>query len=268
MVEILKSFEQVAVRLSPTLLVLPGLTLAVAGLFIWLGGLGFRLLLLALMGAFTGAFLSLCILGPNPAAMVLLGLLGTFVAMVFQKFFTAALLGVLAGIGVFLVVAWPSLADQQGTLRGRLDTADSAHDLSGQESFNVIRAYALDVSDAVKRAALHVVAARWAIVVATVLTLLLVGLLFRHAGGALACAILGTVMIFGGLILLLMYKGSLPVSSMAVRAPFYGLVFLAMVAFGTLEQWILLRRADQRIQSETKKSRPRKEESKRSRRGR
>jgi hypothetical protein len=256
MVEIFKSFEQAAVRLSPIVLVLPGLTSAALGLFIWLGGLGFRMLLLALMGAVTGAFCSLWMVGQNPAAMVLLGLLGTAMAVILQRFFTAALLGALAGIIVFLVVAWPSLAVVQGTVIGqpaaKADGGTTA--LSTEESLNMIRAYVLDVTDAVKRGGAQLVASRWAVVAATVLTFLLIGLLFRHAGGALTCAILGTELIFAGLILLLMFKGSRPVTRVEARAPFFGLVFAAMVGFGTLEQWILLRRADRRVEGETKKS--------------
>ncbi|UCD50364.1 MAG: hypothetical protein JSW27_22910 [Phycisphaerales bacterium] len=268
MVEILKSFEQVAVRLSPIVLVLPGLASAALGLFIWLGGLGFRLLLLALMGALTGAFCSLWIVGQNPAAMVLLGLLGTAVAVVFQRFFTAALLGGLVGIAVFLMVAWPSLAVLEKTLVGRPEAEDSTAALSVEESLDMIRVYTLDVTDAIERGGTQLEASRWAVVAATVLTLLLVGLLFRHAGAALTCAILGTEMIFAGLILLLLFKGSRPVARIEARAPFFGLVFVAMVVFGTLEQWILCRRADRRAQGETKKSRSRKEQGKRSWRGR
>jgi len=271
MVEILKSFEQVAVRLSPIVLVLPGLTAAALGLFIWLGGLGFRMLLLALMGALTGAFCSLWIVGQNPAAMVLLGLLGTAIAVVFQRFFTAALLGALAGIIVFLVVAWPSLVVSEGALVGQpeADVQDGTAALSTDQSLNVIRAYTLDVTDTVKRGGTQLMASRWAVVAAAALTFLLVGLLFRHAGGALTCAMLGTEMIFAGLILLLMFKGSRPVTRVDARAPFFGLVFAAMVVFGTLEQWILLRRADQRTEGETKKSPPRKKpEGKRSWRSR
>jgi hypothetical protein len=260
MVEILKSFEQVAVRLSPIVLVLPGLAAAALGLFIWLGGLGFRMLLLALMGALTGAFCSLWVMGQNPAAMVLLGLLGTFVAVVFQRFFTAALLGALAGSAVFLIVAWPSLAVQEGVVAGQFDTGDGASALSTQESLNAVRAYTLKLINATRQAATGVVASRWAVVVAATLTLLLVGLLFRHAGGALTCAMLGTVMIFAGLVLLLMFKGSRPITRIEARAPFFGLVFLAMVVFGTLEQWILCRRADGPSQAEAETPRPRKKQ--------
>jgi len=268
MVEILKSFEQGATRLSPIVLLLPGLAATAVGLFVWLGGLGFRRLLLAVMGALVGAFGTLCVVGQNPGGIVLLGLLGAVVAVVFQRFFTAVLLGALAGFAAFLAVAWPSLALQQGTSTGQLSTGDTGQTLGVPESLDTVRLYTLEVVDAAKRAGTQVVASRWAVVVTAVFALLLVGLLFRNLGGALVCAILGTTMIFAGLVLLLMFKGSGPITRIEARVPFFGLLFIAMVVFGTLEQWILCRRADKRSQTGAEESRPRKEQRKRSWRGR
>jgi len=268
MVEIFKSFEQSALRLSPVILVLPGLVAAALGLFVWLGGLGFRRLLLAVVGALAGAACALAMAGPNPGGMVLLGLLGAFSAVIFQQFFTAALLGLLAGVATFLVVAWPSLAVPQGTLVGHGDASSEESRQSVPESLETVRMYTLDVGDRVRRAGADVIASRWAVVAAAALTFLLIGLLFRYFGTALACAGLGTVMIFLGLILLLMFKGSAPVTRIEARAPFFGLVFAAMVVFGTLEQWILCRRAAKREPDKTEKSRPRKQGGKRSWRGR
>ena len=51
MVEILKSFEQVASRFSPAVLIVPGLVMAVLGLVTWLAGMCLRRLVLALVGA-------------------------------------------------------------------------------------------------------------------------------------------------------------------------------------------------------------------------
>ncbi len=264
MVEILKSFEQVATRLRPAILVLPGLSAAALGLFIWLGGLGFRRLLLAVIGGLVGAGVAFCITAAYPAALFLLGLLGAFLAVVFQRFFTAALLGLLAGIATFGVVAWPHLRPAQGMLAGQLNTTEASRPLTSAESVEVVHLYLLDLTDAVKRAARQLIASRWAVVAAAVLVFLLIGLMFRHLGGALVCANLGTTLIFVGLVALLMFKGSGPIVRIEARAAFFGLTFAAMVAFGTLEQWVLLRRADTRQQAAGEKSRPRKGEGKRS----
>lgn len=264
MVVILKSFEHAATKLSPIVLVLPGLTATALGLFLWLGGLGFRRLSLAVMGALTGAFCVLCAVGENPMAMALAGLVVALLAVVFQRFFAAVLLGALAGAGVFLMVAWPHLGLQQGTLAGQFSSGDVGQTLSVPASLDMIRMYALDMTDAARRAGGQLVASRWAIVAAVMFALLLVGLLFRQLGAVLVCSILGTAMIFAGLVLLLMFKGAGPIMRIEARAPFFGLVLLAMVIFGTLEQWGLCRRAEKRDKAGTEKRRSRKQDGKRS----
>jgi len=259
MVEVLKSFEQATAWFRPIVVVLPGLAATALGLFVWLGGLGFRRLLLGVLGAVIGALGTCAVLGRNPAAMVLTGLVGAVIALVFRRFFAAALLSAQGGFATFLIVGWPYLAVSSGTLAGQLGPASKGRTLTVQESLSVVRAHALDGTDCVKRAGPQLAAARWAIVTAVAFTLLMAGLLFRQAGGALSCALLGTAMIFAGLVLLLMFKGSAPVTRIEGQPWLFGAVFLLMTAFGTVEQWILCRRADRRSEAEAspKKSRSR-----------
>ena len=250
MVEILKSFERAATQFRPIVLVLPGLALTGLGLFIWLGGLGFRRLLLAVVGALTGAFCALWTAGQNPAAMVLVGLVGAFAAVISQRFFAAALLAVLGGCFAFVFLAWPFPAAAQGVLAGASGAGGGDQQLSVRESLEVARTYSLDMTDALRRAASGLTASEWAIVVAAAFVLLMVGLLFRHLGGALSCSTLGAAMVSVGFVLLLMFKGSGPVGLIERRGALFGSVFLSMIAFGTLEQWILCRRADRRDQGQ------------------
>ena len=270
MIEILKSFEQAATRFRPIVLVLPGLLMAGLGLFVWLGGLGFRRLLMAVVGALTGALGILCVIRQNPAVMVLAGLLGAFVAVILQRFFTAALLAVMAGCFVFVFQAWPSLAAQPGTPVTGSGVGGEAQDLDLRESMEIARVYLLDMRDAVGRVAGGRAASEWAITVAAAFVLLVIGLLFRHLGGALSCSAVGAGLIFAGFTLLLIFKGSAPVARVQGSGRFYGSVFLGMIAFGTVEQWALCRRADRRERDKAgaRTTRPRRKTGKRSWRGR
>ena len=56
---------------------------------------------------------------------------------------------------------------------------------------------------------------------------------------AICSAVLGTVLIFAAMIMLLVYKGTAPVSYIINRQSFYGGVFAAMAVFGTVEQLLL-----------------------------
>ena len=53
MLEIAQNFEQVAAEFRPVVLIGPGLAAVWVGLFVWLGGLGVRRVLLAVVGAIT-----------------------------------------------------------------------------------------------------------------------------------------------------------------------------------------------------------------------
>ncbi len=53
---------------------------------------------------------------------------------------------------------------------------------------------------------------------------------------------IGTAMTFSGMIILLRCKGSEPAESIIAKQEFYGIVFLAMFVFGTLEQLLLTKK--------------------------
>jgi hypothetical protein len=78
----------------------------------------------------------------------------------------------------------------------------------------------------------------------------------------LTCSVLGTALIFAGLIALLIFKGSAPIALVQQQGAFYGLVLLGMAAFGTLEQLVLCPSRKREPKAGTGKSRSRQEESK------
>ncbi len=268
MLEVLQSLEHAGGRLSPIVLVLPGLILTVLGLFVWLGGLGFRRLLMGLVGALTGAVVAFCLAGRNLVATVSAAVALTFVAAIFQRFFAAVLLGLLAAATVFLVLAWPSLQSGEGIVAGRQDRDDAGEKLTVQESLEIVESHWLDLAAKVRQAARGLSALRWAAVAVVGLGVAVFGFVLRRLGGAMSCAAAGTLLVFVGLVLLLMFKGAVPVTRIVSRAPFYGLVFGGMVGFGTLEQFLLCRRAERRRKARSKRFEAEQEDSKRSWRNR
>ncbi|MEN6425758.1 MAG: hypothetical protein ABFE13_10370 [Phycisphaerales bacterium] len=239
MVEILKSFEQVAVRFSPAVLILPGLTMAVLGLVLWLAGVCRRRLLLGLVGAFVGGLAGFFAGEQNPTVAILaasgIAALGAMVPRVFA----AMVVAILGAAIAFAVVARIHVFRQQGLLFNGENLDPAANRFTIQESLDAVQAYVLDVVDRIKAIARGLVSIDLAIIAAVGAGLLVVGLLFGRLAGALACSTVGAGMVFAGLTLLLIFKGSAPVARMEQQGPFYGLVLLGMVAFGTLEQLLL-----------------------------
>lgn len=267
MVEILKSFELIATQLSPIVLVLPGLIATALGLFIWLGGLGFRRTLLALVGALAGATVGFCAANQHLAVVVLSGVLGALVGALLRRFFSALLAGLLGAVVAFLIVAWPHLRQNEGVSLAAPSGGGGEERMSLEKSLEVVRVYAVDLTDTVRRAVRQVAAERWAVVAVAGVSSLGGGLFLRHAGLAASCSIVGASTIFLGLVLLLFEKGSAPVTRIAQRPGYYILVFMGMVAFGAAEQWLLCRHLEHRHKGGSKRAQAGQKESKRSWRG-
>jgi hypothetical protein len=83
----------------------------------------------------------------------------------------------------------------------------------------------------------------WLIIAVTVLISAAIAIYFWHFTSAVCCSVLGTMFVFAGMILLLLHKGSQPLSSIYERPVFYISVCAAMVAFGTIEQLIICKPA-------------------------
>ena len=71
MLEIAQNFEAIATRLRPVVLVGPGLFFVIVGLFVWLGGLGFRKALAAVVGTVGGGICGFFVAGRNIAIAII-----------------------------------------------------------------------------------------------------------------------------------------------------------------------------------------------------
>jgi hypothetical protein len=243
MLEILKNFEQAAAGFAPLVLIVPGLVILAVGLFVWLGGLGFKRLLVGLVGAISGVIFGFYLLRRNFIATTISTTAAILVAIIFERLFIAIILAALATVLGFVVLAGPYIDSDVAVdtaSQGLILNPDS--DMSVRESIETMKAYVISFSDIVKQASSQMPAYRWVIVAALAVIFLVAGFWLRRFASAFCFAVLGTLLVFVGMILLLSYKGSAPVSKIANRSLFYAIVFIAMVTFGTFEQLLLLRR--------------------------
>jgi len=239
MVEILKSFEQVASRFSPPVLMVPGLAMVVLGLVAWLGGMCVRRLVLGLVGAAAGAIAAVLIHGRSPAVAGLAAGGGALFGAILPRLSTALLLACL-GVAVALVVMTrtPAGAGPKAVYKPP-EAGQEQERLTLRDSLDGVHAYALNIVDAVRSAFRELEGSSRAVLVAVGLALLVLGLFLVRLAGALTCSALGTLLVFAGLTALLILKGSDPIALMERQGEFYGLVLLGMTAFGTLEQLVL-----------------------------
>ena len=240
MFRILQDFESAVsgtLRLSPVVLVGPGLVCVIAGLFIWLGGLGFRKILAAVIGAITGGICGFLAIGHNIISAAFTATIAAALAVLFERIFITILTASLAATFALAVLAGSYLENsQQETATSSYGMANQQSALGVRESAKKMKTLIINSAHKLKHICLQMPLYIWAMIIVLILICLVVGFSLWRLASALCCSALGTVLIFTGMILLLLNKGSMPVSIISSRSSFYTGVFAAMMIFGTTEQ--------------------------------
>lgn len=265
MLEIARNFEQIAARFSPLVLIVPGLVAVLAGLFIWLGGLGARRLLVAVAGAIVGGICGLFIIGRNIVSALILAAAAAAIAIIFERIFIAILAAALAAVLGFVVLARPYFANSQVAVPVNRDQPrNQAKPLTTHQTLQTIKAYTSDFRTEIKQVCSQMPLYSWLILAALAAISILAASLLWRLTSALCWATLGTMLIFAGMILLLLYKAASSITSIYNRSLFFTTVFAAMVAFGTIEQLLLCQYAKKKFLRKKQASTNREEPEKKS----
>ncbi len=240
MFELVQKFEQLAVWLNPFLLVGTGLVCFLAGLFVWLGGLGFRALLAGIAGIAAGCVCGVFIDSQSVPLVMVLGVVGGAAAIIFERVFIMVLVAALAAAFCISILARPYLEEADRIMpTNKFATQNRNASYTLKESVEIVKAYAGDFSTRIKTLCSHFSIVEWAITAAVGIVFLLAGYFFWRLTSALCFGAVGTALCFFGMVLLLLYKDSAPLSHIYNRSLFYLTVFLAMTAFGTVIQLLL-----------------------------
>jgi hypothetical protein len=201
-----------------------------------------RRLSLGLVGIVVGGAFALGSGIHNPAVAVMSVFAAAVVAILIPRLFTSVLLGLLGAGLLFVVLAWPLLAQDRPHLAASWRTKGQ-QSFSTRESLDLVRTYGLDVEDTVKESAKKLALVRWLVIAAVGSVLFASALPLWRVAGALLCSFLGTLLVWSGLVILLMFKGSMPVRWIEAHVSACGLAILIMTAFGAVEQFVLCQRA-------------------------
>jgi hypothetical protein len=260
MFEIAQQLEQIAVRFKPVVLIGPGLTAVLLGLFVWLGGLGFRRALVAIMGAVSGGICGFFISDRNIVPATVSAGIAAVIAIVFERIFITILAGVLAAVVGFAVLARPYIGSGDSLKHyPEHEMENITVTLSTPQTVEAAKGYIAAFVTEIKRILLQMPVYNWAIIAALAVVFIAAGFYQWRLTSAFCCAALGVMLIFGGMILLLLYKGAAPISRICQNQLFYLGVFAAMTAFGTTEQLLLCQRIKERLTRKREKSKERKE---------
>jgi len=238
MLEILQHFEQVAARFNPTVLIGSGIAILILGLLIWLGGLGLRKILISLLGLAGGIVVGLFVVGRNLFSASLSGALAALIALIFEKVLVVILAAALAAVVAFTILAEPYY-EKSETFEAQSQMSEQTAITSFDEIQRELKRFGNDAGRKIKRVGTEIPIKIWAIIAAPAVIFLICGVILWRFTSALFFSVLGTMILFFGMILLLLYKGSEPVSQIRGKPLIYGAVFLAMAGFGTIEQLLL-----------------------------
>jgi len=257
MFEIARQLEKTAVWFDPAVLIVPGLAAVLLGLFVWLGGLGFRKVLVGIVGAISGGTFGFFISGRNMPPTIVSAGVTAFIAIIFEKIFIAILAGVLAAVLGFAVLARPYIESEDGL--NEYGTGDTTMLLGTQQSIEAAKRYIADFAAEIKRIFLKMPMYNHAIMAAIVIVFIAVGFFLYRLTSAFCCAALGTMLIFTGMILLLLYKGAAPISSIFQGQLLYPGIFGTMTVFGMAEQLLLCQRIKDKLTGKKQKDENREE---------
>jgi hypothetical protein len=239
MLEIVQNFEQIAVRFNPALLAGAGLAAVLTGLLIWLAGMGFRRLLAAIAGAITGGICGFFTTSRNVMSVGIFAAVGASVAALFEKVFMVLLAAALAAALAFAIMGKIYIKESGAAPINHTDAQNQAEPFSFSQTQETLKTCAADFYAKIKQAGSQMPTVNWAITAGAGIILLVAGSFSWRLAAALCCATLGTILIFTGMTLLLLYKHAAPISCICSNRPFYLGVFAAMIAFGTIEQLFL-----------------------------
>ena len=241
MSQALENIELASLHFAPPVLVLGGIIVVAAGLFAWLGGLRWSMIVAAILGSLVGLSCALLFTDRSIVPIALL----TVVPAAFASFLKKPLI-IMAGGGfaaVGCIVFFTGLSLENVSLRPPehpmpyKDGQRSA--ISVEETAAEIKTEVLFWVDALEKSAEQITPTAIALGGGAAILVVGTGFIFPRLIASLTCASMGTALITAGMVFALLYKGARPLTHLYNKGAFFGVVILAMIAFGTFSQLIL-----------------------------
>jgi hypothetical protein len=242
MLEIFTQFEHSVPAYNAQILTLSGLTGVLLGIFLWLGGSLFARTSLAVVWFLLVA--GICIFFVEPLVSVGIGMMAAILVMVFKRLSTGLLVSVLLTFMVFLAIC--QYTDTAKTTRDRSPIGQSLSNrmplvkkgvkLSVPETCEHLKRLVAEIYRSSVQIGQALETKYQVLVGITGFFVLLIGCVLQGLANATSCATAGVLLIWGGMVLMLLPKGVLPLTGLFRQADTYVAVMSAMIGVGALEQ--------------------------------
>jgi hypothetical protein len=225
-------------QLVPIVLVAPALMLTGSGLLVWLMGIRSLRFIAAMAGALAGFWCAWQFTDRQLIPMVLLSVIPLLLSVFLYKAVIVILGGVLtAGLIVFVPFGVSQVNALHANVRQGPQEQAATPDLA--ESLKRAQQHLLTLRQSLADYFKALPSGRKSLALMAALGVIGFGLFSWRLVCSAACSMLGTILIGLGMLLLLFYKGSDPLTLLRQNLQMIGLVLIAMVAVGTLLQyWI------------------------------
>ena len=238
MLDIFQTFENQCLTMAPTFILPIGICLTGIGLCLWLGGLNWPRIAGAFMGASIAAVTALFL--PMLTVNIILAVIAVaaVVGLILDKPAIIFSGGIFAGI-ISLIIFAPAIRFSAGTpsvAYGDMQTQTSISvPQSASLGYEWVSYYATGIYTAISQND----SIKKAISTGISLAVIFIGIALRRIISAIACSVIGTAVVFSGMITLLLYKGSQPLTIIYEKPPFYTTVAVCMIIFGTVTELLL-----------------------------
>ncbi len=235
MLKIALNLEYAAQYFEPSILISLGIAILLFGLVIWLSGMALRKLFLLLAGVLIGGLCGLFITGRKIISAIGLAAFSAFIAVVFDRICITILAAALAITIALTIMTWnyPELVTAQN------ETKENLTDLNITQTFQTLYSCLFESTEHIRLTFAQIPQYHLLIIPVLLVIFIAAGLFFWNLICAWFWATIGTAFIFAGMVFLLLYKGSMPISRIIRNGTYFLAVFVLMMVAGTIIQLLL-----------------------------
>ncbi|MCK4958115.1 MAG: hypothetical protein KAT00_01920 [Planctomycetes bacterium] len=240
MSEAFRHLQRVVPLAGPLLVVVPGIICVLGGLCMWLGGLKWSKFIACLLGGICGLICAFLFTDGGIGVLAGAAVIWMFFGLIFERV-------TIAFAGAVAVAAICILAFTWGSLDANLDCSyPEFAKVSAANGSEQVRADLIEIgkqfaffAGKVVESARTVSTVHFILSISAGLAIFIGGFLKGKIVAAASCSLIGTLLVFHGMILLLMYKGATPLTIIYMKAQYYGIAAAVMVAVGTAVELML-----------------------------
>lgn len=236
MLILLEHIEGVALQIAGEVLIVAGIICLLVGLCMWLGGLRWSRLCAAFLGFIVGVVVGVHVIDQLGGVIGLGVVLGGFSAFFDKQALIVIGGGSVAGV-CLLFFAWGGVLEHHWDLPA-IDV-DDAGDAGISESLSVLNQYQGYLCKNVSVVIGGLSVGKMVIAAGGAIVFVVAGFYMPGVMVSMSCSFVGSLLVFGGMIFLLLEKGSGPLTGLFNNLIYYLWVVCLMVVFGTFISLLL-----------------------------